>query len=113
MGNEEIAEALNRYFVSVFTVEETSNMPVIEDRETKVGEDLDTIIITKEVVLGKPVELKVDKSPGPDGMHPRVLKEMAGVTANATVVIFQNFLDTGVVPADWKTANVTPLFKKE
>ena len=55
---------------------------------------------------------KVDKSPGPDGMHPRVLKELAGEIANARVVIYQNSLDSGVVPTDWKTANVTPLFKK-
>ena len=45
-------------------------------------------------------------------MHPRVLKEMSGEIANALVVIYQNSLDSGVVPADWKTANVTPLFKK-
>ena len=36
---------------------------------------------------------------------------MAGEIANALVVIYQNSLDSGVVPADWKTANVTPLFK--
>eukprot|EP00061_Rhincodon_typus_P016630 g44942.t1 len=82
MGNEEIAEALNRYFMLIFTVEDTNNLPVIDDKETKVAEDLDTIIIMKEVMLGKPLELKMDKSPGPDGMHCRVLKEMAGVTAN-------------------------------
>ena len=45
-------------------------------------------------------------------MHPRVLKEMAGEIANALVVIYQNSLESGVVPADWKTPNVTPLFKK-
>eukprot|EP00061_Rhincodon_typus_P009939 g33822.t1 len=31
------------------------------------------------------MELKVDKSPGPDGMYPRVLKEMVGEIANALV----------------------------
>eukprot|EP00061_Rhincodon_typus_P011389 g36351.t1 len=51
-------------------------MPVIDDEETKVGEDLDRIIVTKEVMLGKLMELNVDKSPDPDGMHPSVLKEM-------------------------------------
>eukprot|EP00061_Rhincodon_typus_P004674 g23153.t1 len=35
MGNEEIAEVLNRYFMSVFTVEDMSNVPVINDKETK------------------------------------------------------------------------------
>ena len=34
------------------------------------GEDIETIIIMKEVVLGKLMGLKVNKSPGPDGMHP-------------------------------------------
>ena len=97
---------------STLTVEDTNNMPKIDDKEAMAGEDLETIIITKQVVLGKLMGLKVDKSPGPDGMHPRVLKEMAGEIANALVVIFQNSLDSGVVPADWKTANVTPLFKK-
>ena len=100
------------YFVSVFTVEDTNNIPQIDDRKAMAGEDRETIIIIKEVELGKVMGLKVDRSPGPDGMHPRVLKEMAGEIANALVVIYQNLLDSGVVPADWKTANVTPLFKK-
>ena len=70
-GNE-MAEALNRYFVSVFTVEDTNNMPRIDNKKAMAGEDRETIIITKEVVLGKLMGLKIDKSPGPDGMHPRV-----------------------------------------
>eukprot|EP00061_Rhincodon_typus_P011696 g36916.t1 len=111
-GNEEIAETLNRYFVSVFTVKDTNNLPVINDEETKVGEDLDTIIIMKEVMVDKLMELKVGKSPGLDGIHPRVLKEMTGVIAKALVVIFQNLLDYGAVPAHWKIANVMPLFRK-
>eukprot|EP00061_Rhincodon_typus_P012025 g37476.t1 len=56
--------------------QDTNNMPVIDNKETKVGEDLETIIIMKEEVLGKLMELQVDKSPGTDGMHPRALKEM-------------------------------------
>ena len=108
-GNEKMAEALNRYFVSVFTVEDTNNMSKIDGRKAMADEDLETIIM-KEVVLGKLMGLKEDKSLGPDGMHPRVLKEMAGEIANALVVFYQNSLDSGVVPADWKTANVTPLF---
>ena len=104
---------LNRYFVSVFTVEDTNNLPKIDDRKAMAGEDLETIIVTKEIVLGKLMGLKVDKSPGPDEMHPRVRKEMAGEIANALVVIYQNSLNSGVLPADWKTANVTPLLKKE
>ncbi|XP_067892418.1 zinc finger protein 850-like [Heterodontus francisci] len=54
---------------------------------TNVGEDLGTIIITEEVVLGKLMDLKIDKTPGPDGMHPRVLKEMAGEIAGTLAFI--------------------------
>eukprot|EP00061_Rhincodon_typus_P014068 g40864.t1 len=61
---------------------DVNDMPVIDDKETKVGEDLETIIIRKEVMLGKLMELKVDKSPSPDGMYPRVLEEKAGEIAN-------------------------------
>ena len=67
-GNEKMAKTLNRYFVSVFTVEDTNNMPKIDDRKAMAGENLETI--TKEAVLGKLMGLKVDRSPGPDGMHP-------------------------------------------
>ena len=80
MGNEEMAKALNKFFVLVFTVEDKNNVPKIDGRGTGSGV-LKTITITKEVVLGRLMGLKVDKSPGPDGMHPRVLKEMAEVIA--------------------------------
>ena len=49
---------------------------------------------------------------GPDGLHPRVLKTLAAVIAPTLQIIFQKSLDTGKVPADWKKANVCPIFKK-
>ena len=53
-----MAETLNRYFVLVFIVEDTNNMPKIDDKKVLADEDLETIIITKEVVLGKLMGLK-------------------------------------------------------
>ena len=44
--------------------------------------------------------LKTDKSPGPDNLHPRVLKEVALEVLDALVVIFQNSIDSGTVPID-------------
>ena len=37
---------------------------------------------------------------------------MALEIVDPLVVIFQNSLDTGIVPTDWRVANVSPLFKK-
>eukprot|EP00061_Rhincodon_typus_P002377 g17394.t1 len=68
------------------------------------------VAITKEKVLVKLNGLNVVKSPGPDGLHPRVHKEKAEEIVEALVVVFQE--ESGTVPEDWKITNMTPLFKK-
>ncbi|GAB0177007.1 mitochondrial enolase superfamily member 1 [Grus japonensis] len=50
---------------------------------------------------------------GPDGMHSRVLRELADVIAMSLSVIFERSWRTGEVPEDWRKANVTPVFKKD
>ncbi|XP_059801424.1 uncharacterized protein LOC132378494 [Hypanus sabinus] len=107
MGNKDMADQLNNYFGFVFTKEDITNLlEIVGDRGSSEMEELREIHVSREVVLGKLKGLKADKSPGPDGLHPRVLKEVA------LVIIFQNSLDSGLVPEDWRVANVTPLFKK-
>ncbi|KGL81389.1 RNA-directed DNA polymerase from mobile element jockey, partial [Tinamus guttatus] len=56
--------------------------------------------------------LDTHKSMGPDGMHPRVLRELANAIAKPLSIIFERSWRTGEVPEDWKKANVTPVFKK-
>uniref|UniRef100_A0A8B9DSV2 Reverse transcriptase domain-containing protein n=1 Tax=Anser cygnoides TaxID=8845 RepID=A0A8B9DSV2_ANSCY len=56
--------------------------------------------------------LNTHKSMGPDGMHPRVLRELAEVIAELLYIIFERSWRTGEVPEDWRIASVTPVFKK-
>ena len=49
---------------------------------------------------------------GPDGIHLRVLKELAGVLAKPLYIIYQQSWLTGEVPTDWKLANVTPISRR-
>jgi len=56
--------------------------------------------------------LDAHKSMGPEGMHPRVLRELADVIAEALSITFERSWRTGEVPEDWRKANVTPDFKK-
>ncbi|KFV09803.1 RNA-directed DNA polymerase from mobile element jockey, partial [Pterocles gutturalis] len=57
-------------------------------------------------------KLDTHKSMGPDGMHPRVLREMAEVIARPLSIIFGKSWEMGEVPEDWRKANITPVFKK-
>ncbi|GAB0206013.1 mitochondrial enolase superfamily member 1 [Grus japonensis] len=56
--------------------------------------------------------LDIHKSTGPDGMLPRVLRELVEVLTKTLSIIYQQFWLTGEVPVDWRLANVTPIYKK-
>ena len=57
--------------------------------------------------------LKVDKAPGPDNLHPRVLQEVVLGIVDPMVVIFQNILISGLLPTDWRAANGSPYSDRE
>jgi len=52
------------------------------------------------------------KSMSPDGMHPRVLRELANVIAEPLSIMFERSWRTGEVPEDWRKASTAPIFKK-
>ncbi|KAK4806818.1 hypothetical protein QYF61_005614 [Mycteria americana] len=56
--------------------------------------------------------LDTHKSMGPDGIHPRVLRELAKVLTKPLSILYQQSWLTGEVPVDWRLANVTPIYKK-
>ncbi|GAB0208076.1 mitochondrial enolase superfamily member 1 [Grus japonensis] len=49
---------------------------------------------------------------GPDGIHPRVLRELVEELAKPLSIIYQQSWLTGEVPDDWRLANVMPIYKK-
>jgi hypothetical protein len=63
-------------------------------------------------VIKKIKNLKTEGAAGPDGFGPRVLQELQLEIAPALAAIFTKSMEEGVVPADWRDANVTPIFKK-
>ena len=56
--------------------------------------------------------LNPSKAFGPDGLHPRVLKELANELGPVFANLFQHSLDTSEIPKKWLLANICPLFKK-
>eukprot|EP00061_Rhincodon_typus_P017108 g45662.t1 len=98
-----MADQLNKYFGSVFTKEDTNNLlEMLGDRGTNMKEELKEILTSQEMVLGKLMGLKLNKSPGPDALHSRVLKEVALEISDALAIIFQHSIDFGKVPMAWR-----------
>lgn len=48
----------------------------------------------------------------PEGIHPRVLKEVADVMTGLLLIIYQRSWESGEVPDDWKVTNVIPIYRK-
>ena len=105
-----MVEILNCFFSSVFTEEDLSDLP---QPKSKTGEaPLTSVHITAEKVTEKIAKLQPSSAPGPDKVYPRVLHTLKVEIALPLSIIFNKSLVEGVVPTDWKVANVTPIFKK-
>ena len=57
--------------------------------------------------------MKVDKSPGPDNMHPYFLKETANELASPLNIIFNRSPELSEIPDEWKKGRITALLKRE
>ena len=105
------SKLLNEFFSSVFTTEDQTTMPAPQHRHLPVGR-LSDVVITSEEVHQKLLKLNVSGAPGPDGLHPRVLKELAPQIAAPLSWLFNACLETSSVPNEWRHAVVVPIFKK-
>ena len=73
----QIAEVLNEYFSSVFTTEDISSLPVPFTKfEGNKLEHLGQLFVTPVMITNKIKKMKDNKSPGVDGIPPKLLKEI-------------------------------------
>ena len=110
-NEKEQADVLAKQFSSVMVNEPDGELPDISDKEL-ITPPLSSIHVTEEMVLKKLKNLDPSKSPGPDEIHPRVLKETSTAIAPALTVLYNNILTSHDVPEDWRTAIITAIFKK-
>ncbi|KAK4818819.1 hypothetical protein QYF61_019856 [Mycteria americana] len=83
--------------------------PELEDRD---GEQNEPPIVQEEAVNDLLRHLDTHKSMGPDGIQPRVLRELAEELAKPLSITYQQSWLTEEAPDDWRLANVTPIYKK-
>jgi hypothetical protein len=110
--DEEKAETLNNFFSSVFTHEDKTSVPILTEGMYSKGVLITDIVITPEAVKKKLNSLDASKAQGPDNIPPRVLKELSNELSTPLCLLFNKSIETGIVPNDWKTADVTAIFKK-
>ncbi|KAK3101818.1 hypothetical protein FSP39_006589, partial [Pinctada imbricata] len=104
------ADILNQQFTSVFTTENPNEpLPNLGPSPHHAVPD---IKIHQKGVEKLLQQLNPHKASGPDEVSSRLLKETSSQIAPALSLLFQASIHQGQVPNDWKSANITPLFKK-
>ena len=101
------------HFSSVFTREDICSLPVPEIKfNGSEGERWGQLVVTPEVVASTINNMKENKSPRVDGISPKILKETVEQISTPLAHVFNMSLQEGIVPLEWKEANIIPLFKK-
>nr|WP_204107529.1 reverse transcriptase family protein [Streptococcus dysgalactiae] len=103
---EEKANALALQYKGVYTSETlpppTLNRPMAVLECAPIGEEEVATALQK---------LNTQKSPGPDGLHPLILKELAHILTPPLTRLFNKSLEQGLLPRDWKLAYISPRYK--
>lgn len=114
--DQQKADLFNRYFASVYTVENEHNIPVLLADNINIAQNdkpsLETITITEELVFKYLSNINQSKAAGPDEIHPRVLHEVRSEVTKPLSLIFSKSLDEGKIPLEWKHAIIKPIHKK-
>ena len=105
------AEALNNQFKSVFTQEDTDNIPTMTTT-ADTGNPFPNMPEISFSLHGIQQALCNLQACGPDRIPPFILKNCAEEISPMLRVIFTESYTTGNLPTDWLTANICPIHKK-
>ena len=91
VDDKEMAEILNNHYCNMFTREDLSDMPSVENLYH--GEEyLSSVNFTAEKVTAKLKKLKPTSAPGPDRVWTKVLHDLAEVLASPLAIIYTELL---------------------
>ncbi|BHF71211.1 hypothetical protein SprV_0401426600 [Sparganum proliferum] len=100
--------AFDRRFLDMALSESLFTPP---DYDFDEGPKIESVSFDEATVRKELMTLNESKSPGPDDIPPKLLKELAAELAKPLSMLFQASFEAGCLPADWKSARITPLHK--
>ena len=106
----EKANIFAEYFSSVFTKENQMNATKLP--QITIETPMPNMHISNEMVTQTIRNLKINKSPGPDGIHSRILVELIQQITTPLTIIFRNSLRTHRIPEQWRQAAISAIYKK-
>ena len=108
--SEQKAEMLAEYFTSVFTDEPEGEVPELTKRNQR---EWKKIVVKREDISKLLRELNVNKSPGLDGLHPKLFKELHLELSIPLQIIFQMSIEDMEIPREWKNPRSAQYLKRE
>ena len=110
---KEKANLLNEYFAGQSTVDDSSVALPDDANFYQTAEILSHITTSEREIRDLFLTLDVGKACGPDGIGNRIIKMSTDGFVRAFSLFSNLSLQRGVFPAQWKAANIIPLFKKD
>jgi hypothetical protein len=94
----------------LYTIESDNSFTKLSDAMPR--NSMPRVIFSESEVANKLHKLKVNKSPGPDKIHPRILYELKDEIVTPLTSLFNLWMTTGILPDDWMMSTVSVLHKK-
>ena len=104
---------LNNFFSQCFN----SSLPTLSEDDcstfvdTDISDSNEELFCTEEEVLETLCTLDTSKATGPDGISAAMLKATAESITKGITAIFNQSIESGEVPKDWKVSAVIPIPK--
>jgi hypothetical protein len=108
--DQDKANALANFFSKVYTTEPDKDFRELDPKDAKIS--FSNISFENTIILDKLSKINVNKSPGTDTIHPRILYEVRHEIALPLRLIYEDSYRLGVIPSDWSLANTVPIHKK-
>ena len=107
-NNTDIANMFNDYFVSILS---SDSGVVYKQSDHEHNIEFEIVTVMEEEVLANIMNLGKNKARAPDNISARLQKETVVQIAPSLCSLFNKFLCIGVVPDEWKLANVVLVYK--